>query len=482
MEICKNFIGGKWVESTTGKTFKSINPANTDQIVGEFQQSGSDDVKRAIEAAAAAHASWAAKPAPKRGEILYRVARLMEDRLDELARALTLEEGKTLPEAKGETTRAVRIFEYYGGEGARLSSAVIPSERDKVFTMTLRHSLGVVSLITPWNFPIAIPAWKLAPAIVSGNCVVIKPSSLAPTLTVKLVEMLVEAGVPDGVVNLVTGSGSQIGKELVTHPAIKAVSFTGSVEVGNGIYALTAKNMVRTQLEMGGKNPTIVLADADLEQAASLTANAAFMSTGQKCTATSRAIVERSVIDEFTQLVVGKAKEMKVGDPLDPEVTMGPAIDENQLNTDLEYIEIGKKEGARLLCGGGRLTGGIYDKGYFIAPTVFVDVKPDMRIAQEEIFGPVLGIIPADDFDDALRIANNVKYGLSASLCTSNISRMMEYTNRIEAGTIMVNLPSAGIEYQVPFGGVKGSSSGFREQGPVAVNFYTQLKTVYVKY
>ncbi len=482
MTVYKNYIDGQWVASTTGKTFKSINPANTDEVVGEFQQSGPDDVRRAAEAAAAAHASWAAMPAPKRGEVLFKVARLIEDRLEELARILSTEEGKTLPEAKGETTRAVRVFEYYGGEGARLSSEVIPSERDRVFMMTLREPLGVVSLITPWNFPIAIPAWKLGPALVSGNCVVIKPSSLAPTLALKLVEILVEAGVPNGVVNLVTGSGSQIGKEIVTHPAVKAVSFTGSVEVGNRIYALTSKNMVRTQVEMGGKNPTIVLADADLEQAASITANAAFMSTGQKCTATSRAIVERTVIDEFTEMVVRRAKQMKVGDPLDPEVDMGPAIDENQLNTDLKYIDIGKKEGAKLLCGGERLTGGIYDKGYFIAPTVFGDVKPTMRIAQEEIFGPVLAIIAAEDLEEALGIANSVKYGLSASLCTKDISRTMEYLNRIEAGTVMVNLPSAGLEYQISFGGVKASSSGFREQGPVAVDFYTQLKTVYMKY
>ena len=482
MMIFKNFIGGQWVESVTGKTFEDINPADAGQVVAQLQASGPEDVQRAVASAEAAFPGWAGMPAPRRGVILMKAAHLIEQRLDEFAKILTMEEGKTLPESKGETARAVRIFEYAGSEGARLTGETVPSEREGVFAMTIRQPLGVVALITPWNFPIAIPAWKLGPALVSGNTVVIKPSSLAPVLTLKLAEVLEEAGLPAGVLNVVTGSGVRVGMPLVTHPAVKAVSFTGSAGTGALIHAETSKNRVRAQLEMGGKNPTIVLADADLAQAAALTANAAFMSAGEKCTATSRVIVERSVLNAFTGLIVKEASKMRVGDPMDPNTDMGPAIDEAQLKADLDYIEIAKAEGAKLLCGGKRLNGGLYDKGFFIEPTVFGGVESRMRIAQEEVFGPVLAIMCAEDFDDAIRIANDVQFGLSASLCTRDLSRTLQYLHRIEAGTLMVNLPSAGIEYQMPFGGMKGSSSPFREQGSVACDFYTQLKTVYIKY
>jgi aldehyde dehydrogenase (NAD+) len=482
MQTSMNFIGGKWLGSATGKTFSDVNPANTDHVVAVLQDSGPEDVAQAVSAAQVAFPGWANTPAPRRGGYLLKAAHLIEQRADDLARLLTQEEGKTLPESKGEVMRAVRIFEYFGGEGARLTGETVPSERDGVFAMTVRQPLGVVALITPWNFPIAIPAWKLGPALVSGNTVVIKPASLAPMLTLKLAEALAEAGLPDGVLNVVTGSGRHVGMPLVSDPSVKAVSFTGSVAVGDEIYAATAKRKVRTQLEMGGKNPTIVLADADLALAAAVTANAAFMSAGEKCTATSRVIVERSVLKQFTSLIVEEARKIRVGDPMDPSTAMGPAVDAAQLKTDLDYIEIAKAEGARLLCGGNRLTGGIYDKGFYVEPTIFADVQPHMRIAQEEVFGPVLGIMAAEDFDDAIRIANDIRFGLSASLCTKDISRMLQYIHRIEAGTLMINLPSAGIEYQVPFGGMKASSTGFREQGSVACDFYTQIKTVYVKY
>lgn len=478
----KNFIDGEWVASSSGKTFPNINPANTDDIVGYFQQSNVEDTRKAIEAAVRAQEKWAKVPAPKRGTILYKAAQMVADRADELGEILTREEGKTLGEAKGEVLRASAILSFFGGEGDRFLGDAVPSPRENVFIYTMRQPLGVVALITPWNFPIAIPAWKIAPALVSGNTVVFKPASLAPLTSLKFVEILHEAGIPKGVLNYLTGPGSSVGHEMITNPAIKGVSFTGSCEVGQGIYRCTRQNMIRTQLEMGGKNPTIVLSDANLDEAVNVTINGAFFSTGQRCTATSRVIVEEPILDKFTHLLIEKTKALKVGNGLDPSVQMGPSVDENQMKIVLNYIDIGKKEGAILLLGGNRLTGGEYDKGYYVEPTIFKDVKPTMQIAQEEIFGPVLAIIPAKNFDEAMDIANNIRFGLSATLCTTNLSRTFEYANRIEAGVINVNLPSAGVDYHVPFGGMKDSSSGFREQGRVAIDFYTEIKTVYIKY
>jgi acyl-CoA reductase-like NAD-dependent aldehyde dehydrogenase len=478
----KNFIGGSFRESSTGNRFRSCNPADISQLVGVYQSSGSVDVQDAIDAALFASEEWRKTPAPKRGEILFRAARIVEERAEELAVLLTREVGKTLPESRGELHRTVRIFEYFGGEGARLLGQVIPSERESVFAMTKRRQLGIVTLITPWNFPAAIPAWKLTPALVCGNCVVLKPSSLAPALSMELCEIVREAGIPDGVFTIITGSGSEVGSALVENPSVSAVSFTGSAETGAFIRALSRERNIRLQLEMGGSNPTIVLADADLEHAASATVNAAFMSAGQKCTATSRAIVEKSVLGKFTEILVRKAEALRVGDPLEPDITMGPVISEEQLSSNLRYIEIAKADGARLLTGGERLAGGTYDKGYYLSPTIFGDVSPDMRIAKEEVFGPVMCIISAEGFEDAIRIANGVRYGLSATLCSKDMAKIMRYLDRIEAGVIMVNLPSAGVEYQVPFGGVKESSSGLREQGPVAIDFYSELQSVYIGY
>jgi len=364
----------------------------------------------------------------------------------------------------------------------RLSGETVPSERDGVFGYTFRKPLGVVSLLTPWNFPIAIPVWKIAPALIAGNSLVIKPASLAPLCAVRVAEVLHEAGLPKGVLNVVTGSGAAIGDELIANPLVKAVSFTGSCEVGNGIQRQTAPRGIKTQLEMGGKNPTIVLRDADLDQAADVVVNGAFFSTGQKCTATSRALVEKPVFDEFVRLLVEKTENLKVGDGLRQGIEMGPCVDENQMNTVLDYIRIGREEGARLLCGGRRLTGPEYDKGYFVQPTIFSEVSPDMRIAQEEIFGPVLALFPVEDLDEAIELANRVQFGLSASILTNRIDQAFNYINRIEAGLIIVNLPSAGVEYQLPFGGTKASSTGYREQGSVAIDFYSELRTVYLKH
>ena len=356
------------------------------------------------------------------------------------------------------------------------------SERDRVFMFAVRKPLGVVGLVTPWNFPSAIPAWKLAPALVAGNTVVIKPASAAPLSAWRLVEALAEAGAPKGVVNFVAGPGGELGEALVEAPPLKAISFTGSCGIGNWLHERASRRRLRIQLEMGGKNPTIVLADADFKAAVENTVNGAFFSTGQKCTATSRVIVEESIHDRFVEALVERTLKLKVGDGREPGVEIGPAVDQAQLDTDLRYIEIGQEEGATLACGGRRLTEGAYAKGYFVEPTIFTGVDERMTIAQEEIFGPVLAVMKARDFDHAIRIANNVAFGLSASIQTQNVSRIFDYVQKIEAGLLTVNLPSAGVEYQLPFGGTKDSSFGPKEQGPAALDFYTDYKTVYLKY
>jgi aldehyde dehydrogenase (NAD+) len=482
MTVFKNYIDGEWVASKSGKTFPNINPANIEETVGLFQASVAEDVEDACRAAAAARSTWADLPATKRGEYLFKSAELLENRLQQLGEEMTREEGKTLPEAIGEVKRAINIFRYFGGEGSRQFTFQVPSERENVLCYTIRKPMGTVALITPWNFPIAIPAWKIAPALIAGNTVVIKPASLAPLSSFRLIEALHEAGIPPGVINYVTGSGGSVGDALTSNPEIKAVSFTGSTSVGTALYKKVSERRIRVQLEMGGKNPTVVLGDADLDYAADILINGAFFSTGQKCTACSRAIIERSVYESLVDRLVEKTRKLKVGNGLDPGVQIGPAVDEEQLKTDLEYIDIAKKEGAELLVGGNRLTGDNYDKGYFIEPTIFSGVSSTMRVAQEEVFGPVLALMVAEDFDDAMRIANDVRFGLSASIVSKDLTRVHQFINRIEAGLITVNLPTAGVEYQLPFGGTKESSYGMREQGPQALDFYSESRTVYLKY
>ena len=482
MKVFKNYINGEWTDSRSAKTFPNINPANTEETVGLFQASNADDVNDACAAAVAAQHAWAELPATRRGEYLFKAAELLEARLPQIGEEMTREEGKTLPEAIGEVKRAINIFRYFGGEGSRQFTYQVPSERENVVCYTIRKPLGTVALITPWNFPSAIPAWKLAPALVSGNTVVLKPASLAPLSSYRLVEALHEAGIPRGVLNYVTGSGGAVGDPLTSHPSIRAISFTGSTSVGNALYAKVSERKIRIQLEMGGKNPTIVLSDADLDYAADTLINGAFFSTGQKCTACSRAVIEQSIYEPLVEKLVEKTRKLKVGNGLEQGVQIGPAVDADQLKTDLEYIEIAKKEGAELLCGGNRLSGGDYDKGYFIEPTIFAGVNSDMRIAQEEVFGPVLALMTAEGLDDAVRIANDVKFGLSASIISKDLTRVHQFINRIEAGLITVNLPTAGVEYQLPFGGTKESSYGMREQGPQALDFYSETRTVYLKY
>jgi alpha-ketoglutaric semialdehyde dehydrogenase len=478
----KNLIGGEWVAARRGATFETRNPADTSETIATYQKSDADDTREAIAAAKSAQPGWAAVPAPKRGEILYRAANILESRADQVAREMTREEGKTLPEARGEVGRAINILRYIGGEGARLGGENAPSERDRVLIQTRRRPLGVVGLITPWNFPIAIPTWKTAPALIAGNAVVLKPSDLAPLCAVRLVEALHEAGVTKGALNLVTGPGSKVGNEIVTNPDVKAISFTGSEGTGSAIAVEAARRRARVQLEMGGKNPTIVLADADLADAVNVVVNAAFFSTGQRCTATSRVIVEEPIVERFTEALVARTRALKVGNGLEAGIDIGPSIDEKQLGVVMDYVGVGTGEGARLLVGGERLTEGAHARGYFSSPAVMTGVSPTMRVAQEEIFGPVLAVLPASSLDHAIEIANGIRFGLSAGICTRSLSSAYEFINRIEAGLVMVNLPSAGVEYHVPFGGSKASSMGMREQGGVAVDFYSELQTAYLKY
>ena len=478
--IFGNYIDGEW--RTSGATFENRNPANTNELIGNFVKGTAADIQEAADAAAAAFPAWSTTSGPARGNILYKAADLLDRDFDNVAAEMTREEGKTLPEAKGEVRRTINIFRYFAGEGSRMPGMLVPSERDRVHMFALRKPIGVVGLITPWNFPSAIPAWKLAPALICGNTVVIKPASAAPLSAWRIVEALAKAGIPKGVVNFVAGSGGELGSALVKAGPLKAISFTGSCEIGNWLHAEASKRRLKIQLEMGGKNPTIVLADADFPSAVENVVNAAFFSTGQKCTATSRAIVEDAIYDRFVNAVVERTKRLKVGDGMQAGIEIGPAVDQGQMETDLRYIEIGRKECGAPLCGGRRLTDGPMAHGYFVEPTVFAGVTEEHTIAREEIFGPVLAIMRAKDFEDAMRIANAIPFGLSSSIQTTNLSRTFEYIYRAEAGLLTVNLPSAGVEYQLPFGGTKDSSFGPKEQGPAALEFYSDYKTVYLKY
>ena len=474
----KNLIGGAWVDASDGGVLENHNPA-TGELIGVFASASAADTQRAIDAARAAQPAWGDLPGPNRGAVLDKAAALITARADELAETLTREEGKTLAEAKGEVLRARDIFKYYAGEGFRAGGDVIPANTADTLLYTRREALGVIGIITPWNFPIAIPAWKIAPALAYGNAVVFKPASLAPHTALKLVEILAEAGVPAGVINLVIGGGGAVGNTLAESKAIQGLSFTGSYDVGTRIYARTIKNLVRTQLEMGGKNPTVVLNDAAIPLAVDIAVRGGFGLTGQACTATSRVIVEEGVADAFTQALVEAARALKVGNGLESGVQMGPAVNADQLQTDLDYIGVGTSEGARLLAGGAPLGG----NGHYVQPTVFADVEPGMRIAQEEIFGPVISVLRAKNLDDALEKANGIGFGLAASVVTNDLKRAMTFAHRIDAGVIKVNEPTTGLALQAPFGGFKGSSANtFKEQGRAAIEFYTRTKTVYVKY
>ncbi|MEI6358629.1 MAG: aldehyde dehydrogenase family protein, partial [Verrucomicrobiota bacterium] len=453
------FLDGKSVPAADGRTFRTTDPTDARVTVAEYALGGAADAAAAVAAAKAAFPKWAAQTSVARGRILAKASQLVEARKGELAELLVREEGKTLAEATGEVQRAADILRFYGGLGYQLGGQTIPHDLPGNLMFTRREPLGVVGLITPWNFPIAIPAWKMAPALVCGNTVVLKPASQAPAMALELAKLLAEAGLPAGVLNVVTGDGRPFAAELAANPAVQGVSFTGSTAVGRSIYQALAPRMVRAQMEMGGKNPTIVLADADLDLAATLVARAGFGLTGQACTATSRVIVERPVLAAFTEKLVAQAKGWKVGPGLAAGVQMGPAVSEAELQGNLDYLQIARTEGAKLLWGGERLTEGDLAHGWFMQPAVIGDVTPSMRIAREEVFGPVVAVIAVDSFDEALAVANSVDVGLSASLVTRDFKKAMLYAERIEAGVVKVNQISTGLALQAPFGGVKSSST-----------------------
>jgi alpha-ketoglutaric semialdehyde dehydrogenase len=477
----KNFINNEWIESGSGQTIKSINPANKEEIVGKVQNSTIEDLEKAVQAAHKAKKSWRKLGQAARGQLLFKVANIIEENLDDIAETLTREMGKTLPEAKGETARGIAILRYYAGEGMRKDGDVIPSSDKDALMFTKRTPLGVVGVITPWNFPVAIPVWKIAPALVYGNTVVFKPATEAAVTAAKVVDCFAKAGIPAGVLNFITGSGSVIGQALIDHSLLNAITFTGSEGVGEGVAKSAAARGIKFQLEMGGKNPVIVTKDADLDNAVEAVISGGFRSTGQKCTASSRVIVEAEVYDAFKEKLIQETKKITVGAGLQEGIWMGPCASESQFNTVKKYIEQGKEEGASLIYGGEPLTGEEFEKGFYVSPAIFENVKSDMAIAQEEIFGPVIALLKAADLEEAIEIANDTKYGLSASIFTSNIGSLLEFIDEVEAGLVRINAESAGVELQAPFGGMKASSTGSREQGEAAKEFFTAIKTIFIK-
>ncbi|CAN5685525.1 aldehyde dehydrogenase family protein [soil metagenome] len=475
-----NFINGEWRAAANGEHFENRNPANTDDLVGLFASSGAADVDAALTAAAEAADMWRRTSPIQRANILFKAAEIMSARVNEIGRDLTREEGKTLKEGIGETTRAIQILRYYAGEAQQPDGEHYPSASNQTLLYTVREPLGVVAIVTPWNFPIAIPTWKIAPALAFGNTIVFKPASDTPLCAVRLVEALHEAGLPKGVLNLVTGSAGNVGTPLLTDPRVVAISFTGSNAVGQELRHIAAERGTKLQLELGGKNPAIVLADADVDHALLHVVNGAMMSTGQKCTATSRAIVERSRVDEFTTKLGARISSLVVGDPQAAETQIGPVINAKAAQRIVADIQRGAGEGAQLITGGTAVIENGLGNGHFVAPTLFAEVSAESFLGQEELFGPVLGVIAVDGMDEAMAVANQVRFGLSASIFTRDLGKAMTFAREIQAGIVHVNSETAGAEPQVPFGGYKGSSSYSREQGKSAREFFTQVKTVYL--
>jgi len=471
------FIGGKWVAAGTGQTFPNENPAKPSEILGFFQKANESDVRSAIDAAEAAFPKWADTPVPARGKILLRAAQLIGDMKEELAKTITLEMGKTLKEARADVQEAIDYFEYFAGEGRRLLGYTTTSELPEKFAMAIRRPIGVVGIITPWNFPIAIPSLKIAPALICGNTIVFKPSSDTPLCGIRLVQILERAGIPPGVVNLVTGSGDTAGGELVRNKKVRAVSFTGHRDTGAWI--LQNAGIKRVGLELGGKNAIIVMDDADLKLAVEGIVWAAFATTGQRCSAASRVIVHEKIRRKLEKSLIKKTRALKIGSGLDPEVNMGPLVNPAALEKTTRYIQIGQQEGAKMICGGKPLA---IDGGYFYEPTIFTKASPEMKIAREEIFGPVTSIIPAKDLEDAIRIANSVEYGLVSSIFTKDVSSAMKAVMKLESGITYVNAPTVGAEAHLPWGGVKASGDGWREGGITGIDEFTEWKTVYVDY
>jgi acyl-CoA reductase-like NAD-dependent aldehyde dehydrogenase len=471
-----NFIGGAF--SPSSATHANINPSDISDVIGEYGHSGVSEAQQAVAAAKAAANAWANSTPQQRFDVLDAIGTEILARKAEIGRILSREEGKTLPEGIGETNRAGQIFKYFAGEALRPGGEKIPSVRPNIDVEIVRQPIGVVGIITPWNFPIAIPAWKIAPALCFGNAVVFKPAEIAPACGWVLADIISRSGLPEGVFNMVSGSGREVGNAIVNHPDVAGVSFTGSQTVGHQIASQCVARQAKVQLEMGGKNPLVVLDDANLATAINVAVNGAYFSTGQRCTASSRLIVTEGIHDRFVEGVLEAIRSLKVGNALDPSTKIGPVVSDDQLEKNLEYVEIGKNEGARLAWGGERLK--LETEGFYQAPALFTDTTPGMRINTEEIFGPVASVIRVRDYEEALAVANDTVFGLSSGICTSSLAHARDFQRRAEAGMVMVNLPTAGVDYHVPFGGRKGSSYGSREQGSYAAEFYTTVKTSYI--
>ncbi|MDD5557890.1 MAG: aldehyde dehydrogenase family protein [bacterium] len=474
----RSYINGEWITPDSERIVRNVNPANIDEVVCEFPSAGERETLQAIEAAREAFAEWREMPAPERGRFVSRVADRARQRQDEIARTMTREEGKILKEAVGEVRKGISLLEYYGGAGFRLNGQTVPSELPDCFTCTIRRPLGVAGLITPWNFPWAIPCWKIAPALVAGNTVVFKPAELTPGTASLLVELFEEAGLSPGVLNMVVGPGSAVGEAIIHHPAVRAISFTGSNEVGRRVIVESARTHKKVTCEMGGKNALILMEDGDIESAVAATADGAFGSTGQRCTATSRVLVHKRVKGAFIEQLLEKAREYVPGDGMDPAATMGPVVDRKQYESILSYIEAGKKEGARLILGGNK-TGG---NGYFIEPAIFDEATPEMRIFQEEIFGPVLCVTGFEDLRQAIELSNSTQYGFTGSIFTRDVRNIMRFIEHAEIRMVHINEPTIGGEAQLPFGGCKATGYGDREMADEGLNFFTQTKTVFINY
>ena len=481
-KLFKNYINGKWKVSSSGETFENVNPANHNEVLGRFQKSNKKDVDEAIAAAENAQKAWRATPAPKRGEILFKVAEQLLQQKESLAQDMTREMGKVIGETRGDVQEAIDLIYYTAGEGRRLLGETVPSELKNKFCMSVRMPVGIVSAITPWNFPLAIPSWKLAPALVCGNTVVIKPATDTPLSVVNFVKVFEQAGLPPGVLNLLTGSGSEVGTPMVEHDKVNLVSFTGSTDTGSVIASSCARNMKQYSLEMGGKNAIIVMDDADLELAVEGVIFGAFGTTGQRCTACSRVIVHKKIVKKFTEMLVARTKILKLGDGLKAKTDVGPLINESQRTKVHNYVQIGQNEGATLLTGGKYATGKNCKNGSFYQPTIFGDVAPKMCIAQEEIFGPVVAIIPCNSFEQAVEIVNDSKFGLSSAIYTRDVNRAFKAIETLDTGITYINASTIGAEIQLPFGGTKGTGNGHREAGTAALEIFSEWKSVYVDY
>jgi alpha-ketoglutaric semialdehyde dehydrogenase len=477
----QNYIAGRWVDAASGETFESTSPANGEPI-GTFPLSGEQDVEEAVAAAKAAFEEWRLVPAPKRGEILFRFGQLLIDQKEDLAQLMSREMGKVLPEARGDVQEAIDMSFYMGGEGRRLFGQTTPSELKDKFQMSVRMPIGVVGVITPWNFPIAIPSWKTLPALVAGNTIVFKPATDTPTLGQRYVELLVEAGLPSGVLNTVHGGGGKVGEALVRHPDVRVISLTGSRETGVAVLKAAADGLKHVHLELGGKNAIIVLDDADLDLAVEGIIWSAFGTSGQRCTAASRVIVQRGVYDELQSKLVSAAARLRLGAGWEDDTDVGPVINQSALDKIDSYTQIGKDEGAKLLTGGEAASNDGLEKGFYYRPTIFGDVEPGMRIAQEEIFGPTTALIPVDSFDEALKAANGVKYGLSSSIFTRDVNKAFQAMRDLDTGITYINAGTIGAEVHLPFGGTKDTGNGHREAGQAALDVFTEWKSIYVDY